>query len=102
MTDLRRILCIAFLVFGLTAACGDDEESTPTTIPTTTGATTRAASPTTVPVTTAQAATDGAICPAAGARGVTREGLNLVCTAIAGQRDPLASGVNRSSRLTGP
>jgi hypothetical protein len=80
---MRRSLPIAVLALALTAACGDDEETTPSTIAPTT-ATSRAAASTTAPAAVAQGVTDGAVCPTSGARGTTREGLSMVCTTIAG------------------
>lgn len=79
------------VLFALTAACGDDEESTPATSPVT--QTTLAApgstaqtggATTTVPSSVFQNVTDGATCTPPQARGTTAAGRAMVCTTIAG------------------
>lgn len=84
-TALRTFITLLAALTLLTA-CGDDDEDTPTTIPTTVAvATTARSTPsTTAPATVAQNATDGAVCPTQGARGTTQGGIPLVCVQIAG------------------
>lgn len=91
MRTLHRTLCIVAVLFAFTAACGDDEESTPTTsntpqttiaAPGTTGLT--GGQTTTAPANVSQNVTDGAVCPQPNARGSTAAGRAMVCTTIAG------------------
>jgi uncharacterized lipoprotein YajG len=84
-TALRTFVALLAAVALLTA-CGDDNDDTPTTVPTTVASATTAvpAPSTTVPVTVAQRVTDGAVCPAEGARGTTQGGIAEVCARIAG------------------
>ena len=89
MKKARRTFVTLLATFALLTACGDDEEDTPTTIPTTVApaTTARPAASTTVPGTVAQNATDGAVCNAPGARGTTQGGIPLVCTQVAGSNE---------------
>ncbi len=91
MKTLQRTLCLVLVLFALTAACGDDEESTPSTsntpqttvaAPGTTGLTGGAT--TTAPANVVQNVTDGATCNPPNARGVSAAGRAMVCTTIAG------------------
>jgi ABC-type phosphate transport system substrate-binding protein len=92
MRTLLRTICVVFVLFGLTAACGDDKDSkTPATSPTpqttlaapgTTAQT--AGATTTVPSSVFQNVTDGSTCNPAQARGTTAAGRAMVCTTIAG------------------
>jgi hypothetical protein len=86
MKTALRTFVILLAAFTLLTACGDDNDDTATTIPTTVAVATtaRSASPTTAPATVAQNVTDGAICPTQGARGTTQGGIPLVCVQIAG------------------
>jgi hypothetical protein len=91
MHTLRRTFCVVLLVFGLAAACGNDDgdtkTTTPETIPSTTTTVAARASSTSVPTTVAQRVTDGATCSPVNARGTTAAGIPEVCTAIAGGND---------------
>ena len=84
MRTVRRTLCILLVASVLTGACGDDEDDTPTTVPSSAPTTGPSAPTTTVPATVIQGVTDGAVCSPAGARGTTQAGLAMVCTQVAG------------------
>jgi hypothetical protein len=89
MKTARRTFVTLLAAFTLLTACGDDEDDTPTTVPTTAAVATtaRPASPTTAPATVAQNVTDGAVCNTPGARGTTQGGIALVCTQVAGSNE---------------
>lgn len=93
MRTLHRLSCILVLLTFFAAACGGDdgEDSSPTTQFSPTATTAVSASPTTGVDTSApagavvQGVTDGANCSPQGARGVTRDGLAVICAIVGGE-----------------
>jgi hypothetical protein len=89
MTTAHRCACILMLVFALAAGCGDDggnETSTDTTdpIPTVAEPTSALPSATTVAGPVIEGVTDGAPCSPQGQRGVTQDGLAMLCALVGG------------------
>lgn len=92
MRTTHRLACILIVLTFFAAACGgdDDEDSSPTTAFQPTATTAVSGSPTTGVATTSggdvvQGVTDGSNCSPQGARGVTRDGLAMLCTTVGGE-----------------
>lgn len=93
MKTPHRLACILIVLFALTAGCGgnDDKNSSPTTVFTPSATTAVGGSPTTGVATptsagaVVQGVTDGSPCSPQGARGVTKDGLGMLCALTGGE-----------------
>lgn len=96
MKTLHRVACIVILASALTAACGGDDNnksasSTTAFSPSTSAVVSTTPNPGGSTPTSAtagtivQGVTDGAVCSPAGARGVTRDGLAMMCANVGGE-----------------
>jgi hypothetical protein len=83
MRTRHRLVCLVTLALVLTGGCGDDED-TSTTIPTS-AVTTVLEAPTTTAVPVVQGVTDGAPCSPQGARGMTQQGMAMICALVGGE-----------------
>jgi hypothetical protein len=87
MRTPHRLASVLIVLVALIGGCGDDDDSdsstttvfTPTETTAVTGSPTSAPNPTSVAGDVVQGVTDGTSCSPQGARGVTRDGVAVIC-----------------------